>query len=68
MPQKLLQKAQFKKIAEATGDLIGNKNDDKSASVSKQFPKELYAQMRMKQTYQKKDIYLQKKDNKLLMN
>ena len=68
MPQKLLQKTQFKKIAEATGDLIGNKNDDKSASVSKQFPKELYAQMRMKQTYQKKDIYLQKKDNKLLMN
>ena len=35
MPQKLLQKAQFKKIAEATGDLIGNKNDDKSTSVSK---------------------------------
>ena len=62
MPQKLLQKAQFIR------DLIGNKNDDKSASVSKQFPKELYAQMRMKQTYQKKDIYLQKKDNKLLMN
>ena len=35
MPQKLLQKTQFKKIAEATGDLIGNKNDDKSTSVSK---------------------------------
>ena len=35
MQQKLLQKQQFKKTAEATGDLIGNKIADKITSVSK---------------------------------
>ena len=38
MLQKLLQKEQFKKTAEATGYLIGNKIADKINSISK--PKE----------------------------
>ena len=38
MLQKLLQKEQFKKNAEATGDLIGNKLADKITSIGK--PKE----------------------------
>ena len=35
MLQKLLVKELFKKIAEATGDLIGNKITDKITSVGK---------------------------------
>ena len=35
MQQKLLQKEQFKKTAEATGDLIVNKIADKITSISK---------------------------------
>ena len=38
MLQKLLPKEQFKKTAEATGDLIGNKIADKITSIGK--PKE----------------------------
>ena len=38
MLKKLLQIEQFKKTAEATGDLIGNKIADKITSISK--PKE----------------------------
>ena len=38
MLQKLLQKEQFKKNAEATGDLIGDKMADKITSIGK--PKE----------------------------
>ena len=38
MLQKLLPKEQFKKTAEATGDLIGNKIADKVTSIGK--PKE----------------------------
>ena len=39
--KKLLQKEQFKKIAEATRDLIGSKIADKIRNVSKRSPKEL---------------------------
>ena len=35
---KVLQKEQFKKTAEATGDLIGNKIADKITRVSKTLP------------------------------
>ena len=35
MQQKLLQKEQFKKTAETTGDLIGNKIADKITNLSK---------------------------------
>ena len=40
MPQKLLGKEQFKKFAEATGDLIGNKIADKITSIDKSKEKE----------------------------
>ena len=61
------------KTAVVAGELIGNKMADKTTSVSKS-PKDFRSkefhekQMRMKQIYQKKDVYLQKKDNSLLMN
>ena len=60
---KLLQKEQLKK--KATGDLIGNKNANK---ITKNHPKILQRWLIVKQKYQQKDIYLQKKDRKLLMN
>ena len=41
MQQKLLLKEEFKKTAEATGDLIGNKTVDKITSISKKSNKEL---------------------------
>ena len=59
-------------MTEATGDLIGNKIADKITSISKKSLRELHSkelpsnEAIMK--YQKKDIYLHKKDNKLLMN
>ena len=40
MQQKQLQKEQFKKTAEATGDLIGNKTADKIISLGKAKSKE----------------------------
>ena len=57
------------KSAEATGDLIGNKIADKitSASKKKHIMKQ-YSQMKLIMKYQKKDIFLQNKDKKLLMN
>ena len=39
---KIAQKRAIQKTAEATGDLIGNKSDDKITSVSKQSTKKLY--------------------------
>ena len=50
----------FQKTAEAAGDLIRNKIADKITSIGK--PKE-----KEKQKKQKKFIFHQKKDNKLLM-
>ena len=69
---KTASKRTIQKTAEATGGLIGNKIADKIKSISKS-PQNaskdwIQKQMRMKQKYQKKDIYLQKKHNKLLMN
>ena len=66
---KTASKRAIQKTAVATGDLIGNKIADKIMSVSKK--KQTMNQKQEElglRTYQKKDIYLQKKDNKLLMN
>ena len=54
--------------AEATGDLIGNKIADKITSASKNHIMKKYSQIKLIMKYQKKDIFLQKKDKKLLMN
>ena len=59
----------IQKIAEATDDLIGNKIGDRITKVQKIDNKVIQRQlqMRMIKKYLKKDKYLQKKDNKLLM-
>ena len=64
---KTASKRAVQKTAEATGDLIGNKIADKITSVSKKSPKELQNN-ETEADIPKKDIYFQKKDNKLLMN
>ena len=64
---KIAGKRAFQKTAEATGDLIGNKIEDKITSYSKNL-KMNHTQMMLAMKYQKKDIYLYKKDKKLLMN
>ena len=65
-------KRAIQKTAEATGDLVGNKIADKITSVSKKYStKELpndETEEDIEITTHKKDIYLQKKDSKLLMN
>ena len=58
-PAKTTSKRVVQKTAEATGDLIGNKIADKITSTGK--PKEKETKK------QKKFIFYQKKDNKLLM-
>ena len=72
---KTASKRAIQKTAEATGDLIGNKIADKITSVSKKSGKELpndetkvsIGRASLKDT-PKKGTYLQKKENKLLMN
>ena len=54
----------LKETAKETGDLIGNKIADKI--TAKPFKKNHMMKLIMK--YQKKDIFLLKKDKKLLMN
>ena len=66
--KKKTSKRVIQKTAEATSDLIGNKIADQIKSVSKMSPKELHSQNNDEKKNHKKDIYLQKKDNKLLMN
>ena len=64
---KTASKRAIQKIAEVTGNLIGNKTADKITNVSKISSQNvLNADERSK--YKKKDIYLQEKDTKLLMN
>ena len=74
---KSASKIAIQKIADATGDLIGNKTFDVVAkffdgkitkifkTCNKIIQKQL--QMSMKKKYLKKDIFLQKKDRKLPM-
>ena len=63
---KTTSKRAIQKKAEATGCLIGNeilqKNPQKSCT------QENCHQIKLIMKYQKKDIFLQNKDNKLLMN
>ena len=79
MHLKLLQKEQFKKQAEATGDLIGNKianavaksDDSKITKVSKNSQEnnsETVANEHDIEIPKERYIYLQKKDKKSLMS
>ena len=63
---KTASKRAIQKTAEATGDLIDNKIADKLTNHSENLHKVM--KLIMKWKYQKKDTYLQKKDNKLLIN
>ena len=74
---KTASKRAIEKTAETTGDLIGNKIADKIASVSKKPSTELHSKKLPNNNNDgegaetdtsKKDTYLQKKDNKLLLN
>ena len=65
---KTASKRTIQKIAEATGDLIGNKIADKTTIVSKKSSSNNNDDDGVELTTHKKDIYLQKKDSKLLMN
>ena len=72
---KTASKRAIQKTTEATGDLIGNKIADKITSVSKKSPTKLLSMELHSKELQneemkapKKDTYLQKKGNKLLMN
>ena len=72
---KTTSKRAVKITAEATGNLIGIKIADKVMKVSRTSPQNSLEKLQMKQKiwnltkkYQKKDINLQKKDSKLLMN
>ena len=70
---KTASKRTIQKTADATGGLIGKKIADKITSVSnKKSTKELHNNDETEEdveiTTHKKDIYLQKKDSKLLMN
>ena len=64
---KNASKRAIQETAEATGDLIGNKIADKVTSISKNLQVS-HTQMRLAMKYQKKDIYIHKKDKKLFMN
>ena len=64
---KTASKRAIQKIAEATGDLIGNKTADKITSLSKK-PSNNNNGDGLELATHKKDIYLQRKDSKLLMN
>ena len=70
---KTASKRAIQKTEEATGDLIGNKIADKITSVSKkksakELPNDETEEGDIDRVTDKKDVYLQKKDNKLLMN
>ena len=69
-PLKTSLKRVIQETVEATGDLIGNKITNKIMGVSKssqQNNSEIVTNEHNKK-YLRKDIYLQKKDKKLLMN
>ena len=63
---KVSGKRAIQKTAEASGDLVGNLIADKITSISKKQVN--HTQMWLAMKYQKKDVYLHKKDKKLLMN
>ena len=66
---KTASKRAIQKTAEATGDLVRNKIADKITSVSKNSTKKLPTiDEDVELITHKKNIYHQKKDNKLLIN
>ena len=65
---KIASKRATEKTAEATGDLIGNKIVNKITSFSKKSNNNNNNKDVESTTHIKKDTYLQKKENKLLMN
>ena len=65
---KTASKRAIQKTAEATGRLIGNKIADKITSVSKKSNNNNNNNEDVELTTHKKDAYLQKKENKFLMN
>ena len=65
---KTASKRSIQKTAEATRDLVGNKIADKITSASKKSTMKKNSQMKLIMKYRKRDIFLQKKGNKLLMN
>ena len=74
-PIKTASKTAIQKTAEATGGLTGNKIANKITSVSRKSSAELCSKLHSQNNEAndesetpKKDTYLQKKDNKLLMN
>ena len=64
----LLVKKIVHKTAEATEDLIGNKIADKITSASKKSQNEEIQSNEVNNEIPKRDIFLQKKDKRLLMN
>ena len=68
MHLNLFQRKNNSKKAEATSYLIGNKITNKITKFSKSHHRALQRQLKEKQKCQEKDIYLLKKDRKLLMN
>ena len=75
---KTASKRAIQKTAEATGDFVGNKIADKitaksspnlvTSALKKNYTMKKYSQMKLIMKYRKRDIFLQKKGTKLLMN
>ena len=65
---KTASKTAIQKTAEATGDLIGIKLLIRLQVYQKNHTMKKYSQMKLIMKYQKRDIFIQKKRNKLLMN
>ena len=66
---KIAGKRGIQKTAEANGDLVGNKIADKiTQKLLKRNQQMNHNQLMLAMKYQKKDIYLRKKDKKILMN
>ena len=64
MDSKLIQKRAIQKTADGTGDLTGSKVSDKISKFSITLPMKVTNYLRKK--YLKKNIYLQRRDRKLL--
>ena len=64
---KIAGKSANQKTAEASGDLVDNFIADKTTSIKKK-QQVNHTQMQLALKHEKKDIYLHKKDKKILMN
>ena len=64
---KTASKRPIQKISEATGDLVCNKLLIRLQMHQKNHIMKKYSQMKLIMKYQKRDIFLQKKDNRLLL-